>query len=116
MSLRGIGVLFDIIDFERFGSAFSRYKELDREGPFWREEAGKKAAKKDLDVPTAFAGLLVFDVLGATAVRRMFSDTGATSEARVPFDKARALLGRRCLFLASNEYVPRLGGKGYART
>ena len=47
MSLRGIGVFFDIVDFERFGSAFSRYKELDREGPFWREEAGKKGSCRE---------------------------------------------------------------------
>ena len=86
------------MSFERFSSVFARYKELDRQGPFWREQAGKKAAKKDLDVPTAFAGLLVYDVLCATAVRRMFSDTGVTSDPRVPFDKARALLGRRDFF------------------
>ena len=51
----------------------------------------------------AFAGLLAYDVLCATAVRRMFSDTGVTSDPQVPFDKARALLGWRCPFLVSNE-------------
>ena len=28
----------------------SRYLELDRNGPFWREQAAQKAAKKKLDV------------------------------------------------------------------
>ena len=46
------------------GRGVRRYKELDRNGPFWREEAGKKATKKDLDVYTAFAGLLVSAAMG----------------------------------------------------
>ena len=48
-----------------------RYKELDRNGPFWREEAPKKAAKRSLDVASAFAGLLIYDVLCLTAARRI---------------------------------------------
>ena len=32
--------------------------ELDRVGPLW-QDARKKAAKKQLDAPTAFAGLLM---------------------------------------------------------
>ena len=48
-----------------------RYVELDRNGPFWREEAPKKAAKRSLDVASAFAGLLIYDVLCLTAARRI---------------------------------------------
>ena len=49
-----------------------RYKEIDRGGKFWTEEAPRKAAKHGLSVGAAFAGLLLFDLLGLQAARACF--------------------------------------------
>ena len=65
------------------------YMEIDRSGPFWQEDAGKSAAKKKLDLPSAFAGLLLFDLLCLSAARRMFADIGATRDSPVPFARVR---------------------------
>ena len=65
------------------------YMEIDRSGPFWQEDAGKSAAKKNLDLPSAFAGLLLFDLLCLSAARRMFADIGATRDSPVPFARVR---------------------------
>ena len=46
------------------------FSNLDRSSAFWREEAEKKARKKKTDCGTAFAGLLVFDLLGLAAASR----------------------------------------------
>ena len=62
--------------------------EIDRSGSFWQQDAGKKAAKKKLDAPTAFAGLLLFDLLCLSAARRM----SRTALARtVTFEKKQLL-------------------------
>ena len=48
----------------------SWFSNLDRASPFWTLELEKKAAKKKTDSGTAFAGLLVFDLLGLAAACR----------------------------------------------
>ena len=47
------------------------YKSLDRKSDFWTQDMKKKAAKKNIDRGTAFAGLLVFDLLGLAAASRI---------------------------------------------
>ena len=47
------------------------YKSLDRTSDFWMQDMGKKAAKKKIDSGTAFAGLLLFDLLGLAAASRI---------------------------------------------
>ena len=48
------------------------YKEIDRVGKFWTEEAPKKAAKYGLAVGTAFSGLFIFDLLCLEATKACF--------------------------------------------
>ena len=47
------------------------YKSLDRKSGFWTDDMEKKAAKRKTDRGTAFASLLVFDLLGLTAASRI---------------------------------------------
>jgi hypothetical protein len=47
------------------------YKQIDRKSDFWIADLQKKAAKKNLYGGTAFAGLLVFDLLGLAAASRI---------------------------------------------
>ena len=51
------------------------YREIDREGKFWTEEAPKKAAKHRLAVGTAFSGLFIFDLLCLQATKACFGPT-----------------------------------------
>ena len=44
---------------------------------------------EQIDVATAFAGVLVFDVLCLCAARKMFSDVGATRDSPVQFQKVQ---------------------------
>ena len=48
------------------------YREIDRAGKFWTEEAPRKAAKHGLAVGTAFSGLFIFDLLCLQATKACF--------------------------------------------
>ena len=48
------------------------YKEIDRGGKFWTEDAPKKATKHGLTVTAAFSGLFVFDLLCLQATKSCF--------------------------------------------
>ena len=90
-----------------------RYLELDRNGLFWRKEAAEKATKKKLDVPTSFAGLLVYDALSLAAARNMLAparaeDADAAGGSAVPFARVRARAsGRMCLGRRAAHSIPK---------
>mmetsp|Transcript_89077 Transcript_89077/g.229853 ORF Transcript_89077/g.229853 Transcript_89077/m.229853 type:complete len:1621 (+) Transcript_89077:144-5006(+) len=81
-------------------------QKMKEDGPFWLQDAPKKAAKRNLDAATACAGLLVFDVMCLCAARSMaegFSDTSSHEVTYIPF--------RELAVLAEEMPASNFGGK-----
>mgnify|MGYP001378902772 CR=1 FL=1 len=87
----------------------SWYREIDRGGKFWTEDASKKAAKHGLTVGTAFSGLFIFDLLGLQATKACFGPAPFRRVAEFARQLPFATFARRPPSLASSSSLKKHG-------